>query len=230
MSGRVLAPAVVALLLVAGCQDAPPVPRAVAPTVVGLPDDPSAPRLRNLDPGAGGDVAEQTHDGDACARMGQGRSVHDDGSHRVPADETDDLRLVFAARTDVSSAVGYREDGGDTVFFCTGFRLREDSSGASSATIPVPTDDDVEVTVAGSGSGYGPGENVVDYFGWAASDVAAVVVRTPDGTDRVAAVQGNVWWAAPVVDASVAARSTEATWRALDASGRVLAQGGTRPE
>lgn len=225
MRGPVAAAVLAVLLLTAGCTGPqPPTERAPTPPV-GTPEDPTAPRLR-LSPV---DDEVQVRDGEACARMGEGRSMLDDGSHRVPARETDALRLVFSAATDVSSAVGYREDGGDRVFFCTAYRLSEDSSGASSATVPVPTDDAV-VTVAGSGSGYGPGENVVDYFGWAAPDVAAVVVRTPDGIDRVAALHGGVWWVAPVVPADVAARSTDATWRALDASGRVLARGGTRPD
>lgn len=111
-------------------------------------------------------------------------------------------------------------------FFCTGFTLREDFSGASSSVITVPTGS-AAATFAGGGGGYSPGENVVDFFGYAAADVAHVVVTTPDGLEHLAALDGNVWWAAPVVDESVASRAGEGTWRALDRDGVLIADGRT---
>lgn len=234
MARRAAVAGAAALLLLAGCGGAAAEPstkpssstsatsRTPGP-VVPVPDDGAAPHLTTSTAPAD----EQTRDGDACARMGEGRSMLDDGSNRLPAQDTDALRLVFSAVTDVASAVGYREDDGDRVFFCTAFHLRDDDSGASSGSIPVPAAD-VVLTVAGSPSGYTPGENVADYYGWAAPDVATVVLRTPDGTSHVAAVEGNVWWAAPVLDDDVVARADEATWQALDASGRLLAEGGAR--
>ena len=205
-----------------------------APTTASTPpvQDPDAPRLEPVSTTSTDGTVEA--DGEGCARMGQGRAAHragDDGPdpHALPAGATDHLRRVFAASTDVSDATAYREDDGDSIFICTGYTLREDSSGAMSAVIPVPAATSVIATVAGAGGGYSPGENVVDYYGYASDDVAHVVVTTPDDRRHLAAVEGHVWWAAPVVDEATAARSQEGTWQALDHAGAALAEGPTRP-
>lgn len=234
--------AVVLVALLAGCssstqtaaeQAATEAAASPAPTTASTPpiQDPDAPRLEPVSTTSTDDTMEA--DGEGCARMGQGRAAHlagDNGPdpHALPTEATDHLRRVFAASTDVSTAVAYREDDGDGIFFCTGYTLREDSSGAMSAVIPIPTPSAI-ATVAGAGGGYSPGENVVDYYGYASDEVAHVIVTTPDNHQHLAAVEGHVWWAAPVVDEAIAARSQESTWQALDHAGTVLAEGQTRP-
>lgn len=231
--------AVVLVALLSGCspstqtaaeQAATDAAASPVPTTASTPpiQDPGAPRL-----GTVSTTSTVEADGEGCARMGQGRGAYLDGDdgpdpHVLPAEDTDHLRQVFAASTDVSIATAYREDGGDSIFFCTGYTLREDSSGAMSAVIPVPPTSSI-ATVAGAGGGYSPGENVVDYYGYASDEVADVIVTTPDGRQHLAAVEGHVWWAAPVVDEATAARSQESTWQALDHAGAVLAEGQTRP-
>ncbi|PPK90191.1 hypothetical protein CLV92_12711 [Kineococcus xinjiangensis] len=203
-------------------QESAAIATAVAPPI----DDPDAPRL----------LDRASVDGEGCARMGEGRTPPiqvPEGDEpaptpwTLPPDTTDELHAVFAAETDVATATAYREDDGDRIFICTSFDLRADFSGAGSAVIHVP-DPDVIATVDGAGGGYGPGENVVDYFGYASDEVASVIVTTPDGREHLAALDGHVWWAAPVVDEVTASRSQDGTWRALDRDGEVIAEGPTR--
>jgi hypothetical protein len=233
---------VVLVALLAGCssstqtaaeQAATAATASPTPTTASTPpiQDPDAPSLEPVSTTSTDGTVEA--DGEGCARMGQGRAAYFAGDdrpdpHALPAEATDHLRRVFAASTDVSTATAYREDGGDSIFFCTGYTLREDSSGAMSAVIPVPTTSAI-ATVAGAGSGYSPGENVVDYYGYASDEVAHVIVTTPDNRQHLAAINGHVWWAAPVVDEATAAHSQEGTWQALDHTGAVLAEGETRP-
>ena len=150
---------------------------------------------------------------------------------RTPTPEG--LRAVFAAHvlsTDATQpsptahASAFRAPGAEVTYLCAGHRSPRSRTWFATTLHP-PARPAVATWQRFEPSGE-PGGGISHFYGHAHPDVAAVMIRTPDGTEHHAPVAGGIWWTAAWLDETTTGRTAaRASWRAVAGDGELLASG-----
>lgn len=146
-----------------------------------------------------------------------------------PVYDTQTPTPIFAASSDLADGVLYRFPDG-TMRFCTVFSgARADGpvspQGAASDDPTAEVGAPRRETWASSNVDVGGRTGwVASSFGFVPADVERVVVSTADGQEYEAAVSDGRWWTSVWVPEEAMAQ--QSSWRAFDASGALVEEGG----